>query len=593
MKKTTFDPATLSVASPCTVPWNAMQGDNGSRHCAQCDKNVHDLSRLTLKQIEAISLVTGGNFCGRITRDPHGRMLTADDFLPTVLPPGRPRGRSLPIAGVSLALFLGMSGTVLAQQPDPDWLTKLPKDSAARKMFERQRKASQALPEPKETETNEGGTTATASGIVRDEDGNPMPGVAVTLILEETGAFNQLPTNDRGEFSFSNLQPGNYHLFVGEERGIFNSYRTLGAGTSWRTEVYRHSVFIQFSTSGSVCLTPLSPLSGIFAADAIALVSVGDFQPRKTEEGDSDFEETIPLDVITTAKGNLPTSRISIKQTISNGEYGMFKPGNRILVFLSRETEEGDQPSPFKLQMAQANELNPGTLDRKVEWIRNFVTIAENPDTNPKEIIELLVSGVEDPANTDMASDILNRLNQETQDRRNPDAHPDEEDANDRAGEKAESRTISNTLTYIAKWGAKRDSLFSKSQKARLIATLHRIPNDEPIPDELLSIVESLPNQKLNVFLGERLAAVSDMPSDMNVKDLRSLEERVDCPESQALYGLWYAALGSNEQGPSEEILRARKIALFRARLLAVRRALADRDTSEKANGKDTVTPRN
>jgi len=35
---------TLRIASPCSEPWGDMIGDNRSRFCGKCQKDVHDIS---------------------------------------------------------------------------------------------------------------------------------------------------------------------------------------------------------------------------------------------------------------------------------------------------------------------------------------------------------------------------------------------------------------------------------------------------------------------------------------------------------------------------------------------------------------------
>ncbi len=68
----------VQVASPCDVAWSDMTGSDRIRHCAQCQKHVYDLSRLTA--VAAVSLIQEhqGNVCVRFWRREDGTMLTAD-----------------------------------------------------------------------------------------------------------------------------------------------------------------------------------------------------------------------------------------------------------------------------------------------------------------------------------------------------------------------------------------------------------------------------------------------------------------------------------------------------------------------------------
>jgi hypothetical protein len=67
----------VRVASPCTADWSAMEGDDRVRLCAQCKKNVYDLSAMT--EAEATELVgRDGDVCVRFYRRPDGRVMTSD-----------------------------------------------------------------------------------------------------------------------------------------------------------------------------------------------------------------------------------------------------------------------------------------------------------------------------------------------------------------------------------------------------------------------------------------------------------------------------------------------------------------------------------
>jgi len=54
--------------------------------------------------------------------------------------------------------------------------------------------------------------TGTITGSVVDSSSLPMAGVSVTLTQTATGAERQAKTNERGDFVFSSLQPGEYAL---------------------------------------------------------------------------------------------------------------------------------------------------------------------------------------------------------------------------------------------------------------------------------------------------------------------------------------------------------------------------------------------
>lgn len=68
----------IRIASPCPASWDAMAGNERTRLCGLCDKQVHDLSSLTA--LEGLRLITEaeGSACVRLFRRPDGKVQTAD-----------------------------------------------------------------------------------------------------------------------------------------------------------------------------------------------------------------------------------------------------------------------------------------------------------------------------------------------------------------------------------------------------------------------------------------------------------------------------------------------------------------------------------
>jgi hypothetical protein len=68
----------ITVASPCTAPWDAMNGDDRVRFCGQCSQHVYNLSELTQTQAEDLVQEHEGKMCVRFYRRADGTMLTKD-----------------------------------------------------------------------------------------------------------------------------------------------------------------------------------------------------------------------------------------------------------------------------------------------------------------------------------------------------------------------------------------------------------------------------------------------------------------------------------------------------------------------------------
>ena len=70
----------LRIVAPCGQDWAQMAGDERRRHCAHCDKHVHDLSACTRTQAQAL-LARGGDLCVRVRPDAAGRVRFVGEVL--------------------------------------------------------------------------------------------------------------------------------------------------------------------------------------------------------------------------------------------------------------------------------------------------------------------------------------------------------------------------------------------------------------------------------------------------------------------------------------------------------------------------------
>ena len=104
----------LHIASPCDVPWDAMQGDHRSRHCAQCDKRVYNLANLTRDEAMALFSNPDDLPCVQLWKRADGTVLTAD------CPVGLRRLRARRTRALSAALFatLMLSATASLRAED-------------------------------------------------------------------------------------------------------------------------------------------------------------------------------------------------------------------------------------------------------------------------------------------------------------------------------------------------------------------------------------------------------------------------------------------------------------------------------------------
>jgi len=100
---------TMQIASPCRADWNAMDGNDRLRFCAQCGLNVYNLAGMRRAEAEMLLRARGARLCVRFFRRADGTVLTQD--CPVGLAAIRRRLRLWTLAAASLlGAFLAWFG---------------------------------------------------------------------------------------------------------------------------------------------------------------------------------------------------------------------------------------------------------------------------------------------------------------------------------------------------------------------------------------------------------------------------------------------------------------------------------------------------
>ena len=95
----------ISIAAPCTANWNEMAGDERSRACSLCKKNVYNISAMSRAEAQALISEKEGKICIRLFKRSDGTVIV--DNCPVGLRAIRNRLRWVG-AGVAAALtFVG------------------------------------------------------------------------------------------------------------------------------------------------------------------------------------------------------------------------------------------------------------------------------------------------------------------------------------------------------------------------------------------------------------------------------------------------------------------------------------------------------
>lgn len=100
----------IRVASPCSADWAKMSGDDRTRHCGDCKKNVYNISELTRDEAEALIVEKEGRLCVRYFQRADGTILLKD----CVIGVRRKRRRRVIVAGAA-ALIAGGAAMAFAK----------------------------------------------------------------------------------------------------------------------------------------------------------------------------------------------------------------------------------------------------------------------------------------------------------------------------------------------------------------------------------------------------------------------------------------------------------------------------------------------
>lgn len=62
----------FEIPEPCPVPWDEMRPEGVNKHCLRCNKVVHDLTGMSISEIERLFEANGGRLCGSFAVDGDG-----------------------------------------------------------------------------------------------------------------------------------------------------------------------------------------------------------------------------------------------------------------------------------------------------------------------------------------------------------------------------------------------------------------------------------------------------------------------------------------------------------------------------------------
>src|SRR6185295_15230935 len=150
----------LRIAEPCRASWESMAGDERVRHCTLCSLNVYNFSNMTRDEVRQLLAKTEGRVCARLYRRADGTVLTRD------CPEGirALRRRASRIAATLVAALLSLPSVAFGRIT---WKKPRHRTEESVVTFQSERVAATQ--------------PAVLDGLVRSQDGYPLPGVTVTV----------------------------------------------------------------------------------------------------------------------------------------------------------------------------------------------------------------------------------------------------------------------------------------------------------------------------------------------------------------------------------------------------------------------------
>lgn len=185
MTKQNFDVNKLRVATPCSVGWEAMTGDERIRHCQSCQLNVYNVSAMTESEVSNLISKNQSRVCVRLYRRADDSVLTKD------CPVGRRayRKRVSRFAGAALATILGLFSVSFAQKKEEQCID-----------------ASKIEIVRVENQTTE----SVVKGKITDPNGAVVPGVELRLRKINDKNFARTVSDENGEYLFKKTAAGTY-----------------------------------------------------------------------------------------------------------------------------------------------------------------------------------------------------------------------------------------------------------------------------------------------------------------------------------------------------------------------------------------------
>lgn len=189
MNKQSFNVNNLRVASPCSVGWETMSGDERVRRCHSCELNIYNISEMTKTEVEDLITKREERVCIRLYKRADGTVLTKN------CPVGfrAYQKRVARFACATLATIFGLFTVSFGQKENDN-----SSDSSEAKIIR----------------TSSQNQTGTLSGIVYDSNGALVPSVEMHLYKEGKKKPLKIKSNADGKYFINHITAGIYAIDV-------------------------------------------------------------------------------------------------------------------------------------------------------------------------------------------------------------------------------------------------------------------------------------------------------------------------------------------------------------------------------------------
>ena len=186
MNNNKFDVNTLRVASPCSVSWESMTGNERVRRCNSCETNIYNTAAMTKAEVERLILKNEGRLCIRLHKRADGTVITKD------CPNGLRafRKRTARFAGATLTAILGLFSASFGQKSDN----------------------STGTSEAEIKRTISPNSIRRIVGIITDTNGAVVPGADIQLYKKGVKKPVKTTSDENGNYTFDSVSSGIYEL---------------------------------------------------------------------------------------------------------------------------------------------------------------------------------------------------------------------------------------------------------------------------------------------------------------------------------------------------------------------------------------------